>query len=427
MTVLAKALALAKELAIAAWFGRSDQLEAYLLAVLLPLLVGGVIGGSFSGAVVPALARAEQRGGRAAADRLFGGLLTIALPLLMILAVAVGLAGGALMPWMAGGFPPDKLALTRDLLVVAAPLTVLSALTLMLTAPFHGRERFAVSALTPAITPAVVLGGILLIGADVQCLVAATLLGQVVEVVVLVIVLHLTGHRPWPVWPRFVGEFAVVLRQWWPAMAAAVIHAGTAVVDQVMAAHLVAGSVAAIGYGQRLVTIPMALVIVMIGPAFLAVLSRTQTTASPAEVTRIADWWRRRLLWTAMAGSVMVMLFAPWLTAVVFERGNFTATDTAEVALVVAALATMAPWYIVGTVSVRMLNLMGGNRYLPRIATVNLIVSIGANLALAPHMGVLGIALAGSLVYLVSLLHKEWYVRNLRRAISSGQDVGRTL
>jgi putative peptidoglycan lipid II flippase len=416
VTVGAKLIALGKELAIAAWFGRSDQLEAYLLAVLLPLLVGGIIGGSFTGAVVPALARAEQHGGRVAADRLFGGLLSVALPVMIVLATVLALAGGAVLPYMAGGFSEDKLALTRELWVVAAPLAMLAALVYMLTAPFHGRERFVVSALTPAITPGVVLIGILLMGADVGCLVTATLIGQVAEIVVLLVTLRLTGHHPWPVWPRFTGDLGNALRQWWPAIVASAIHASTAVIDQVMAAHLIAGSVAALGYGQRLLMMPLYLTISMIGPAFLVVLSRTQISASTTEITRIADWWRRRLLWVAAAGSVVVMMTAPWVTSLVFERGSFTEADTAEVALVVAAFAPVAPWLLVGTVSLRLLNVMGGNHYLPVIATVNLFISVVGNLLLVPYLGVVGVALAGSLVYFVSFLQIEWCLRRLRTA-----------
>lgn len=422
LTFGAKMLALAKELVIAACFGRSDQLEAFLLAVLLPMLLGGIIGGSFSGAVVPALARAEQTGGRVAADRLFGGLLGAALPVLMLLTTAMAFVGGVLLPYMAGGFSADKLELTNELMVAAAPMTVLTALGVMLTAPFHGRERFAVSALTPTITPGVMLIGIMLMGADVSSMVSAMLIGQSVEIVVLLIVLHLTGHRPWPVWPRFAGDLGITLRQWWPAIVASAIHAGTAVVDQVMAAHLVAGSVAALGYGQRLVMVPVTLTMAMIGPAFLAVLARTQTTASQEEVTRIADWWRRRLLWLAATGSVTVMLSASWLTSLVFERGNFTMTDTIEVALVVAAVAPMAPWFLVGTVNVRLLNVLGGNRYLPGIAVVNLLVSVLGNLLLAPRLGVIGIALVGSFVYLVSFSQIEWRLRRLRASLHVGSE-----
>lgn len=416
LTVAAKLISVAKELAIAAWFGRSDQLEAFLLAVLLPQLLGGMLGGSFAGAVVPALTRAEQIGGRAAADRLFGGMLGVALPMLLILATVLALAGGAALPFIAGGFHAEKLALTRELLVVVAPMTALGALAVMLNAPFHGRERFVVSALAPAITPVVILAGVLLMGADVGTLVAATLIGQSAEIVVLVVALHLTGHRPWPVWPRFAGDLRITLGQWWPAVLASGIHGGTALVDGVFAAHLAAGSVAALGYAQRLALMPLGMVIAVLGPAFLAVLARSQTQASPIEMARIADWWRRRLLWAAAAGSVVVMLTAPWLTALAFERGSFTAADTIEVALVVAALAPVAPWYLVGTLSVRLLNVLGGNRHLPAIAAVNLLVCILGNLLLAPRFGVVGIALATSLVYLVSFLQIEFHLRRLRRA-----------
>jgi putative peptidoglycan lipid II flippase len=243
--------------------------------------------------------------------------------------------------------------------------------------------------------------------------------------VVLVVVLRLTGHRPWPVWPGFASDLGAALHQWWPAIIAATIHAGTAVVDQVMAAHLIAGSVAAFGYGQRLVMMPLYVVMGIIAPAFLAVLSRTQRSAPTADVIRIANWWRRRLWWSAAAGSAVVMLAAPWLTKLLFERGHFTASDTAEVALVIAALATMAPWFLVGSLTTCLFNVQRGNQHLPRIAVVNLIVSIGMNLWLAPRLGILGVAVANTVVYLVLFLQVEWLIRRVPpKALDHGQETG---
>lgn len=414
ITAGAKVIGIANELVVAANFGRSDQLEAFLLAVLIPQALAGILGGSFQAAVIPALVRTEQKDGRVAADRLFGRLIGIALPALAVGAAGIALSGSLLLPWIAGGFSPAKLALTRDLLLTATPMAVLGALSVMLTAPLHGRERFAFAALTPVLTPIAMITGILWVGASGSVLIVSTLLGQVAEVALLVYALHRAGHRPWPIWSGPVEGLRAVIHQWWPAIAASTIQGGTTLVDQIMAAHLLSGSVSALSYAQRLVVPPLGLAIGILSPALTAVLARSFALQT-RELDRIADWWRRRLLWLSATGAVLVIIFSPWITAAMYERGSFTSHDSAEVAVVVAALAPMAPWYLVGSINIRLLNIRGGNHYLPVIASVNLIANLVGNLILAPRYGVVGIAMVTSLMSLMSFIQIEWCLARLKK------------
>ncbi|MDI7261090.1 MAG: virulence factor MviN, partial [Thermodesulfobacteriota bacterium] len=54
LTLICQLVALAKELWVAAWFGTSDALDAFLMAMVIPTFVINVIAGSFHSALIPA-------------------------------------------------------------------------------------------------------------------------------------------------------------------------------------------------------------------------------------------------------------------------------------------------------------------------------------------------------------------------------------
>src|SRR5438309_2052342 len=70
-SVVAKLAGTAKELAVAGWFGRSDVLDAFLIAFLVPSFVVGIVAGSLNGALIPVLVDVRQKRGKEAAQRLF--------------------------------------------------------------------------------------------------------------------------------------------------------------------------------------------------------------------------------------------------------------------------------------------------------------------------------------------------------------------
>ena len=96
------------------------------------------------------------------------------------------------------------------------------------------------------------------------------------------------------------------------------------------------------------------------------------------------------------------MLFSEPMVRVVFERGSFNASDTRVVSVVTACFALQIPFYVAGILGVRLLNALGKGRSIMLICAANMLVNVFGNLILMRWMGVAGIALSTSLVYLLS-------------------------
>jgi putative peptidoglycan lipid II flippase len=107
------------------------------------------------------------------------------------------------------------------------------------------------------------------------------------------------------------------------------------------------------------------------------------------------------LITTVILTGILVVCAQP-MVRILFERGSFTAKDTHVVSLVTAFFVLQIPFYVAGILGVRLLNALGMSRSILLICAANLVVNVLGNLLLMRRLGVAGIALTTSLVYLVS-------------------------
>src|SRR5579864_2516680 len=152
LTLVVKSAGTIKELAVARWFGRSDQLDAFLIAFLLPSAMVGIVIGALQSALVPPLV-ATRRQDKEAAQRLFSSVMLLASAGLTGAAVLLGLLAPLYLPYLGSGFSLAKLQLTRELLYTLLPLVLFNGIASCASAVLNAGEKFALPAITPLVTP----------------------------------------------------------------------------------------------------------------------------------------------------------------------------------------------------------------------------------------------------------------------------------
>lgn len=422
LTALVKAVTIGRELIVAWRFGTSDALDAYLIALLVPSFVVQTVAGSFSAAFIPTFIRVREREGDIAAGRLFSNVMLWSTLLLGATSLLMLLCAPLYLPLIASGFSHEKLALTFRLLQLATPFVMLSGIGIIYGALLNARHRFVLAAFSPVLTPITgVLFLLLFKDWGVFALVAGLICGAMLELIVLGLALKHQGVKLRP------GGFGAdehrkqVARQYLPMIAGAFLMTGTNLVDQSMAAMLAPGSVASLNYGSRVIALPIGLAATALG---------TAVTPYFSGLAARRDWpalrhTLKRYLWLNLSVTVpltiLLFFFSEPLIRILFQRGSFTAVDTQTVARVQAFYALQLPFYIAGILGVRLMSALLMNNIIFRIAAFNLIADILLNAILFRYLGVAGIALATSIVYVIScsliffaLYRKE---RQLRRSV----------
>lgn len=412
-TLLVKALSAGKELVVAYRLGTSAELDAFLFAYMFPLLMVGVLSGALQSAFVPRYLGAVRECGQSDADQMaasFSTLLSVVLLAASFIFIPIGLT---LIPGLARGFTPAAVEMARHYLWLLAPVIFLNGLAGFWVGVLNSRERFLPAAMAGAITP-VVLMLFLLVGWTTlgsKTLVVGTVVGGVLE---LLLVLALVSRMGAPIFASRLswnGEQRAVIGQFLPAAAGSLLMGGTLVVDQTMASWLEPGSVAALGYGTRLTLVLVSVTTMALGTAALPFFSRMVAEGDVDGIRATLRSYTRLIVMAAIPMVVLLVLLSPWLIKLLFERGAFTSTDTRTVALVQSLYALQIPFITWGILAVRLISSLKANNALLWGSIISLALNCVLNLLLSRWLGVAGIALSTSIVYMASCVFFAFVIR----------------
>jgi len=407
----AKLVSTAKELVVAASFGTSDSMDAFLVAFIVPSAAVTIISGSFNAAFIPSYVQVKERYGTENAQKLLGNVMASTILLLGTATIGMVLAAPYYLPLLASGFSPIKIALTRKLLYLLSPMVLIAGTNTIWSAVLNAGEEFALVAATPALTPAVIIVFLFVArGWGVTTLTVGTICGTIFEAGIICSALLRKRIRPWPSWHGADPHLWQVIQQYLPMVSGSLILGSTSLINQGMAAMLGPGSVAVLNYGNRLITVPISVGTTALGTAVIPYFSVMVGKNDWHGIRHTLKRYFALIFGVAIPVTVGLMLGSELLVRVIYQRGAFTTQDTHLVAPVLAFFAVQLPFYVAGTLLVRLVSAMLANHILLISSIVSLLLNVTLNYAFMQRFGVAGIALSTSCVYLVAflLLHFSW-------------------
>ena len=414
-TIMSQVGGFAKELTVAAWFGTGDAVDAFLIALLVPSFIVNLLAGSISASFLPTFIRVYRNRGLAGAQKVLTGVITGFLFFGLILSVILIVFTPLYLPALCSGFSPEKLRLTRMILYALAPIILLKGLSTICAGVLNALDNFALAAILPILGPLSAIFFILTGGASlgIYALVIGTILGFGLETVLI------SGaiiKRKFSLRPRLIGfdpDLRIVIGQFLPMIAGSILMGSTELVDKGMAATLAPGSVAALNYGNKIIAAVLTLATTAIGTAVLPYFTRMVSEKDWKNIRSILKSYLSLIFAVGIPTAILIYVFSDSIVNIIFQRGSFTAGDTAVVSAVQAYFAFQIPFYIGGIVVVRLISALRANHILMWGAAINLVVNIGFNILFIHYLGLKGIALSTSFVYLISFLFLVYFANRL--------------
>jgi putative peptidoglycan lipid II flippase len=412
-TVLAKCIALGKDLLVARQLGAGDDLDAYLVAFVLPSYASVVLAHTFASAFVPSYVRVWQKEGIAQAQQLAGGVMAAAVLLLSGVLLLLCAIGPLLLPLIGLGFDAEKLALARGLFYVMAGIVLATGSSAVIAAVLNAHERFVATALAPLAIPVSMLGVFAQYGSTlgVRALAIGTLLGFVGELLVLVGAAWRARLLPWPRFAAPRRELARVANQYLPVAIGGLLMSSSMVVDQAMAASLGSGQVSVLNFGGKVVAVVLGVVAVSVSTVLFPRFTHLIAAGRTRELERTFGLYAVGIFLLSIPVVALLALATEPLIRLLFERGAFTPETTIAVSRVQFWLLPQIPFYLLTILGARVLSALEGNAVVLRIAALNLVMNVLGNYALMRWFGVEGIAMSTSLMYLVATLATLWAIR----------------
>jgi putative peptidoglycan lipid II flippase len=416
--VLVKLVATCKEFAVAGVYGRSDAMDAFLAAALIPGLLINLISESMNQALVPSLIRVREREGHERAQELLSNSMLWMCLLLAAASAAMALAARGFFPLIASHFPAAKLDLSVRLFYALLPVVLITGIATNCTAVLNTCERFALPAVAPMAIPVSIIVGALLLGnrLGIWALVYATLAGSLIHAAAVVRMMDTCGYRFRLLWYGMTEATREVAHQYGQVLLSSVVASGGLLVDQSMAAMLPSGSVSALVYANRFVSVAMTLLAGAVSAAMTPYLSRMIALGDWAGCRRTLRTCARLTALVSAPIAALLIVGAHPLIRVTFQHGVFGPQDTAAVTPVLAMYALQIPFFVCSRVYYRFLLAMRRSDLILYCGILNLGLDIVLNLLLMRWFGVAGIALATSLWTVSTLLFLWFWTRRLLRA-----------
>ena len=430
-TLASRGLGLARDIATAALLGlgQAGIMDALVIAFRIPNLFRRLLGeGALATSYLPVLTGELERD-RTAAWQLTSALL-VTLTLVLTLLVIVGeiLCAAVAICWG----PASGAAQLAGLTAAMLPYLVFVCIAAQLSATLQALGNFNVPAIMPIVLNVCWLAGVLLVAPHFESAAgrAYVVAGCVLVAGVLQVLVQL----------RALVKLGFRFRFQWAAVATPLKRIGTAtgivsvglavtqintLLDSVLAwtlsappgssRHIIAwlpgqlsypmqsGAAAAIYYGERFYQLPVGLIGMGVATVAYPLLSRHAAGRDRRALSADLTASLRLVLFATIPASVGLVLLAHPLVQVLFERGAFTAEDTARAARMIACYASAAWAYCAMPVLVRAFYALGDQGRPVRAALYAMVLDLVLNLTLVWPLAEAGLAVSTALVAIAQL------------------------
>jgi putative peptidoglycan lipid II flippase len=335
--------------------------------------------------------------------------------LLGAVSILMGIAARGFFPLIASHFPAAKLELSIHLFYGLLPVVLITGVATNCTAVLNTFDRFAWPALTPVVIPVAIITAALTLGErlGIWVLVYATVAGSLIHAAVVAGMMDAHGYKFRLHWHGMNEATREVAHQYGPVLLSGVAASGGLLVDQSMAAMLPAGSVSALVYGNRFVSVIIALLAGAVSTAVTPYFSRMIALRDWAGCRHTIRTWVRLTALASVPLALVLIAASRLIVKIAFEHRAFGPRDTAVVASVMAMYAIQIPFIVSSRVFYRFIIAMRRTDLALYCGILNLILDVVLNLVLMRWLGVAGIALATSLWTISTFLFLWYWTRRL--------------
>ncbi len=395
-----KAAAFVKEVLVAAVFGVSGQIDAYLIALMLVGIPHGIVVNAFQWTLIPEFVRAHRSHGRVGASALLRqtiGLSLLALGVFLVI-------WSALLPWLVShltkGGGPAAVDTVRNCLVLLTVYYFASGALLMGYGVLQAEKRFVINGAVPIATPLIV--ALLILAAPepaAEILAIGLAAGFVAELAIVESILRKSGLTLKPAHPfrgpvggafaKTVGKLAV----------GAAVMALVPLIEQAAAAELGVGAISTLGYASKLPALVSSLAALAIGVAIFPYFAEMLAGGQGEQCRRTLHRYSL-VIGVGGAGVAGVLIAASEpIVRLLYARGAFTESAVSAVALAQQGYLVQIPAALVFALSSRLLLAQGRSGAMvalggAQLLTFGLAVITGLQLADVPALIALCYSLA---------------------------------
>lgn len=416
ITLVVKGLGFYKETLIASSIGLSELLDTFLIAILIPSFIQSVFVGSLTNLFIPnylaELKSTKRIGEFQSVSFLIVTIMAIVLSLICLIFVFF------FLETVFRDHSEEYYELVRTQFYIILPCLLLWGYTSLLGGLLEINNKFIISSLTPIFGSIATIIALFFFKDFLQekvlsvGILSGTILGFLFVLVYCSKKKVLLLKKP-----HFNDNIRVMIKQLPPKITSGILTGINPFVDQFFAAQLVIGSISAISYGVKIPQFIVGILILAIGNVLLPHFSKLI-------VDDLAKAYHQlfKILKIVFGSTLVLMLicvyFSEEIVSLLFERNEFDASDTILVADLQRIVLIYVPFYLTTLVLVKFLTSINKNSFMAWISLWNLVLNLILDFVLIEKMGIYGLVLSTTIVYVISsFFYFGFTIKQYRKSI----------
>jgi putative peptidoglycan lipid II flippase len=387
-------------------FGAGARMDAYFVVYTLPTVLAYLLIGGIEASIIPIYTRVQTQGNKEQANRIFSTVLNLLLVSTVLLTVLMIVFRRQTISFTAPALDTFRSGVAVDLAPFMYPVFVLMVVVGLLECIFNAEGQFGWPAYAGMLVPLAMAVLVILAGKTqgVVVLCIGMVLGLCMQLGVYMIRAKRANLVYRPVIDLHMPEVGSIFKAFWPVLLGGLILQASPLVDQAFASLLSAGSISALSYALKIVSIFSGVIFVSVGRAALPYLSRQ---AAENDMKAFKETLRL-YIWVVGIGtavlSVFMLLFSHPIVQILFQRGAFSTDDTNRTAITFVGFVYGLVPMALGFIGARAFSALGKTRVLIWISVFSVIANAVLDDIFAHFWQSQGIALSTSAVYLGTML-----------------------
>ena len=397
ITIGTKCFGLAREKALAHFFGTSDVANIFLIAFTLPMVLSNLFAGSISGGFIPVYTEMAHRGGKDEADRFTTTLAVAVATIALALSVLAIVFAPVLVHMMAPGFQGATFEKTVYMSRITALSMAISAVFSIFKAYLQIHEHFIVS-----MFHSVVMNSILIVAmffgraGDLRLLALGILFAFSFQYVIFLPYLKKSGFRVKRGYPL---KGAAMKKMWLlilPILISTSVLELNNIVSKALASTIAPTGVAVINYATKIQGFVTGIVVTSIVTVTYPRMAKLVEDANSEALSQVMGESLSLMAAFVLPATVGVMCFHKEIVQLLFLSGAFSADDVQATGDVLLFYATGLFAIGVREIGVRIFY----SRKDAAVPLINAAYMVAANVALSfvlgKHLGLIGLAIGTS-------------------------------
>ncbi|WP_349728705.1 murein biosynthesis integral membrane protein MurJ [Peribacillus frigoritolerans] len=410
IAAIGKVLGFGRESIIAAYFGASSLADVFFVASLIPTILFTALGSGLQAGVIPIYLE-KKADNPVKADEFISVLGSFFMLVAGVLTIACMIFIKPLVMLTAPGFSESELALTESLTRIMLPSLLFFTLSYMATGVLNANKRFILPALTSTAQNTVIIAATVLFAAPfgIEGLAWGFLFGAASQFLIQYPSLKKYGIRPIVAFLPHKRQIVQTLYTFYPIIIAALAIQLNSVVDRIIATSLETGSVSALNYANRLLWLPLSIV-----------LTPLITVLYPSIVERALINYRsflnltlkgvKSLLFLAIPFMVVMLISGNSLITLAFQRGAFDASATEVTYRAFIFYSAYLPFFALRDYLMNAFYALKKTKVAMYSCLVAVLLNVLLSWVLSRFLGVGGIALASGISMLLQSLYLFGYL-----------------